>query len=268
MTRPDTLSASLVLSRGRALHVGSERVRLLEAISETGSITRAAKRLGLSFRAAWNAVQAMNNLFAEPVVLSQSGGREGGGAVLTPAGETLLRGFKGVERELAVLVERVEARLSAEDGLGGAALWRLGLRTSARNSLSGVVEEVSDGAVNAEVVLRISPKVAVTAIITRESVAELGLKVGREATALIKSSFVILAPAGEALRTSARNAFSGVVVGHETGSVNDEVTLELDAGKTLTAVITRASADELGVAPGARLQALVKASHVILAVAD
>ena len=56
------------------------------------------------------------------------------------------------------------------------------------------------------------------------------------------------------------------MIRHERGAVNDEVVLEIDEGKTITASITRESADTLGVAPGLEMQDLIKASHVILAV--
>ena len=140
------------------------------------------------------------------------------------------------------------------------------MRTSARNALKGVVEHVAAGAVNSEVTLRISPKVTLTAIVTRASAETLGLKPGREATALIKSSFVILAPGEADLATSARNRLVGRVQRHLEGAVNDEVTLELDAGMTLTATITRGSGESLGLVEGERAQALIKASHIILAV--
>jgi len=97
-------------------------------------------------------------------------------------------------------------------------------------------------------------------------VAELELQPGRQAVALIKASFIILAPGEEPLRTSARNQLSGTVIRHDTGAVNDEVVLALDAGKTLTATVTRGSGEALGFAIGDRVQALIKASHVILAV--
>ena len=101
---------------------------------------------------------------------------------------------------------------------------------------------------------------------TRDSVADLGLAPGQPAIALVKSSFVILVPGEAPVRTSARNRLAGTVVRHEVGAVNDEVVLDLGGGKTLTAVVTRESGEELGFAVGERAQALVKASHVILAV--
>ncbi|HEX4182608.1 MAG TPA: TOBE domain-containing protein [Caulobacteraceae bacterium] len=140
------------------------------------------------------------------------------------------------------------------------------MKTSARNALRGVVSRVTDGAVNAEVALAIAPGIEITAVITRPSVAHLGLAPGREAIALIKSSFIILAPADEALRTSARNRLVGEVTHVEDGAVNSEITLELAVGMTMTAVVTLESARALGLKVGMPAVALIKASHVILAV--
>lgn len=84
--------------------------------------------------------------------------------------------------------------------------------------------------------------------------------------ALIKSSFVILAAGHDPLPVSARNHLKGIVVDVTPGAVNDEVTLEFGAGKTMTATVTRTSREELGLAVGQPAQALIKASHIILAV--
>lgn len=257
---------ALLHFRGGASKVGPERVRLLQAIQTHGSIAAAAKQVGLSYKGAWDAVQALNNLFARPLVAAQTGGRNGGAAVVTPAGDALLRAYGKVEEGLAQIVDQLEQALAHTDVSLDPLVWSFGMKTSARNALRGVVESITDGAVNAEVSLSIAPGVSIVAIITRESVQDLGLAPGREAMALIKSSFVILVAGDEAPRTSARNCLAGVVVRHETGAVNDEVVIELDQGKTITATITRESAEDLGFAVGSRAQALIKASHVILAV--
>jgi molybdate transport system regulatory protein len=125
---------------------------------------------------------------------------------------------------------------------------------------------VTDGAVNAEVVLDIGQGVELVATITRRSVADLGLAPGRDATALIKASFVILLVGDGPVRVSARNRLPGTIVGLEDGAVSSEVALELADGKTLIATITRHGAENLGLKVGDRATALVKASHVILAV--
>jgi molybdate transport system regulatory protein len=260
------ISASLSLRKGVASPVGPERIALLEAIGAHGSISGAAKVVGLSYKGAWDAVQALNNLAATPLVTTRTGGRHGGFAEVTSEGQAVIAAFHAVEAELAHVLAGLERRLAGESQPLRTLLWSLGMKTSARNALRGAVDRVIDGAVNAEVVLNIGEGVQIVAIITRQSVDSLGLKPGQPVIALIKSSFVILAKGSDTLRTSARNSLAGKVARIERGAVNDEVTLDIGNGKTLTAVITHASAEALELAVGERATALIKASHVILAV--
>ncbi len=262
-----TASAALVLCGSGAGQVGARRIALLEAIASHGSIARAAKAEGLSYKGAWDAVQALNNLFDRPLVTGQAGGRGGGAASVTAEGRSVIAAFRLVQGELSRALGALETRLG---DLGGAPfnalLWSLAMKTSARNALSGVVDRVIDGAVNAEVILDIGDGQRIVAIVTRESVLDLGLAPGKRAVALIKSSFVILAPGEAAPRTSARNGLRGEIVRLEEGAVNSEVVLALGGGKTLTAIVTRESARSLGLEVGGSATALIKASHVILAV--
>ena len=87
------LTASLLLRRGAGSRVGAERIALLEAISEQGSIAAAAMTVGLSYKGAWDAVQALNNLFDEPLVAAHAGGRGGGETGLTTRGAAVVRAF-------------------------------------------------------------------------------------------------------------------------------------------------------------------------------
>ena len=210
--------------------------------------------------------KSLNNLFERPLVAAQQGGRTGGAASVTEAGAAALTAYAQVEIALANAAEQLDKALAGADVDASPLIWSFGMKTSARNALRGVVSAVKDGAVNAEVTLTVADGLDIVAIITRESVADLGLKPGVEAMALIKSSFVILVAGDRPIRTSARNRLPGTVIRHETGAVNDEVVLDIGAGKTLTATITRESAEALGLKIGERAQALVKASHVILAV--
>jgi molybdate transport system regulatory protein len=258
------LHALLTLDRGALGRVGSERIALLAAIEQHGSISAAARALGLSYKGAWDAVQVLNNLFDRPLVAAAPGGRAGGAAKVTDSGRTVIRAFRAVEAELAVALAELERALS--DASLRPLLWSLSMKTSARNALKGAVSRVAIGAVNAEVTLDVSPGVEIVAVVTKESVEALRLAPGVPAIALIKSSFVILARDEGTLRTSARNVLKGIVSRREDGAVNSEITLDLNAGKTLTATLTRESADDLDLSPGTAAVALVKASHVILAV--
>ena len=112
----------LRITKGDDIAVGPGKVDLLEAIAATGSITAAAKRLGMSYRRAWLLVDTMNRCFRSPVVEAEAGGRRGGGTALTPLGADVVRRYRRVEAlaakaaaaELAAL-----ARLLRSEGKSG-----------------------------------------------------------------------------------------------------------------------------------------------------
>ncbi|MEW5684194.1 MAG: TOBE domain-containing protein [Pseudomonadota bacterium] len=257
------LSASLTIRRGALARVGLDRVAMVEAVAELGSISAAAKKLGLSYKGAWDVVQALNNLFDSPLIEAAAGGRSGGAAVVTPRGHAVVTAFRRVQQELDAALAKLDASLSGEPAAD--LFWSLGMRTSARNALRGEIAAIAPGAVNGEVRLRLSDGVFITAIVTSQSIEDLGLEVGKPAIALIKAGFVMLAK-GENLRTSARNQIAGVVSARDDGAVSTEVTLDIGGGKTLVSTITLESANALELAVGDKVTALIKAPHVILAV--
>lgn len=253
------LSASVTLERAGLPRVALVRMALVEAVGELGSISAAARKVGLSYKAAWDAIQALNNLFDAPLIIAAPGGKAGGAAQVTPRGLAVLAAFRRVQGEMDAALAKLDR------GLGADVFWSLGMKTSARNALRGVVSDITPGPVSAEVTLSLAYGVSITAVLTRRSVEDLGLEVGGPAIALIKASFVILAK-GDNLRTSARNQIPGVVISREDGAVNTEVGLDIGGGKSLVATITLESARSLQIQPGDAVTALVKAPHVILAV--
>ena len=263
--RKTAVEGRLWLSRERHGFLGQGRMELLRKIGDLGSISRAAQAMGMSYKAAWDAVDSMNNLAERPLVVRERGGPRGGATRLTAVGQELLGVFGTMQEEHERLLQSLNERLAGFARYHTFAK-RLGMKTSARNQYWGIVEALRRGAVNSEVTLRLSERDRIVAVITNESVSALGLRKGGEACALIKASSVILAPADPPLRTSARNRLEGTVVRVRPGAVNGTVTLALGEGKTLTAVITTESLRDLNLAPGSRACALVKASHVILAV--
>ncbi len=244
--------------------ISPRRLALLAAIAETGSISGAARAIGMTYKAAWDAVDAMNNLAGTVLVHSQHGGHGGGGAQLSTAG---LKVVDDLAR-LQALQNRFMSQLKAEGDLDKslALMRRLDMRSSARNVLLGTVDSVRDGGVNTEVSLRLSGGDALHAIVTRESARDLALAPGCEVQAIIKASWIILALADDALGTSARNRLCGSVTRIVSGEVNAEVVLALAGGNTLAVIITRQSLDELGLTEGTEVCALIKASHIILGV--
>lgn len=138
--------------------------------------------------------------------------------------------------------------------------------SSAGNHFSGEVKSVVVGAVNAEVGITLPSGLEMVASITNDSVRRLALEKGRPITVMVKASSVLLAT-GDGIVSSARNALGGTVTAVREGAVNGEVRLGLSGGEEITAIVTNGSIRHLGLEPGVRVTALIKASSVLLAVA-
>lgn len=260
------VTGGLHLEHAGKRFLSDTRIALLESIDRHGSISQAAKAAGLSYKGAWDAVDAMNNLAEQPLVLRATGGQHGGGSQLTDYGRHVVQLYRQLQSGHQRVLTRMQAEIHDPQRLGEV-LQVLALRTSARNQFRGVVKTVRKGAVNADVILALGDGLEIFANITNEAVAELQLRRGRPAIALIKSSFVLLSPELD-LRISARNRLPGVVASVTRGAVNSEVKLQLAGGRTIVAIVTAASLAELRLRKGSPCCALIKSSHVLIAVTD
>lgn len=252
-------------TRDRPL-LGQRQMALLRQIAVTGSITQAAKAVKLSYKAAWDAVNAMNNMAEQPLVASATGGKHGGGSRITEYGLRQIQLYDTVEGEYRRFLGRLNEKVHDVDELVNF-MRRLMMQTSARNQFLGRVTGLNIGPINAEVGVDIGGGDHVTALITRGSVENLGLQEGGEVYVLVKSSSVIIVAGEPKLKLSARNQLRGTVSDCKKGAVNGEVTLQLAGGKTVTATITNASIDGLALKEGDPAVAVIKSSSVILGVA-
>ncbi|SEO00038.1 molybdate transport system regulatory protein [Duganella sp. CF517] len=242
---------------------GHERVALLAAIASTGSITSAAKAVGMSYKGAWDAIEAMNNLAGEPLLERVAGGKGGGGTRLTPRGAQLVENFRKIDDEHRKFVAHLsgQSHALADDFL---LIQRMKMKTSARNQFSGKVVDLKEGAVNDEITLEIVGGQRIVATITRDSSDSLSLTIGAEAFALIKASSVIVVAEMGTARLSARNQLAGKVTRLQAGAVNTEVSIELRGGGVIAAIVTRESGDALALEVGSEVSAVFKASSVIV----
>lgn len=105
--RPATKSAKprpevrfrMRIRSGDAVALGPGKVELLEAVREHGSISAAARSLGMSYRRAWLLIDELNRSLKAPATHSEQGGQSGGGCTLTPVGENIIRLYRNVEVE-------------------------------------------------------------------------------------------------------------------------------------------------------------------------
>jgi molybdate transport system regulatory protein len=250
----------LRLARGRRW----DHLELLERIAATGSITAAASAMGMSYKAAWEAVEAINNLSEQPLVERKTGGQKGGGTTLTVYGRRVVGAYRRLEQEREQVLKKLAEVMDDFDEYYHV-IRRFDMKTSARNQFLGTVRSIKSGPINAEVVLDIGGGDTLAAVITNESVDHLALKAGTEAYAMIKAPWVIVTTS-DGFKTSARNELRGTVVRCQEGAVSGEVIIELSGGKTVAAIVTNDSIKSLGLKEGVKACALIKASHVILAV--
>lgn len=235
-----------------------QRIALLGHIAEQGSITRAAKAAGLSYKAAWDAIDELNNLAQKPLVERSVGGKGGGGAKLTVEGERVLRLYQRLQALQAEVLGSDEA--ASDFNLLG----RLMLRTSARNQLHGQVIAIDSHGRNDVIRLQLAGGLSLDAQITHDSTQRLELEIGVEVVALIKAGWLELQASG-APATPGHNCISGsveAILAADDGP--SEVRIALPNGLILCALAQPEALKALGAAEGDAIQVQFAPSNVLL----
>ena len=201
--------------------LSDKRLDILRRIGETGSISSAARATGVSYKAAWQAIDTLANLAGTPLVDTAVGGSGGGGARLTKAGHRLIQvagrlaaARAAVFAELAEFADLAELPAPEGDGEGGgsgggggsddragqskapAAVTALGLRTSLRNQLPCEVATVKSAGALVRVTMKLADGGALASRITRESAELLELRARLPVLALCKATAVTVASPG------------------------------------------------------------------------
>jgi len=239
-----------------------DRLELLTQIHELGSISAAAKAMAVSYKAAWEAVEQLNNMSEYPLLNRKTGGDSGGGSTLTDHGLNVLNFMKKMDFEFSLFLKALGRTPKNFETLTQY-MKIISFTTSSRNQFGGRVKTIARGAVNSEVQVDIGGDQLV-AVVSNKSVKNMGLARGHEVYALANANHVIVTT-DTSLKTSARNHFTGLVTQCELGAVNGEVILGLPGGKSIVAGMTNESIMKLELVVGTRASALIKASHIILA---
>jgi len=239
-----------------------KRIRLLEAIATTGSISSAAKSVGLSYKAAWEAVDTMNNLSDHPLVVRVTGGSGGGGTTLTSFGQEIIANYAVLKKEYERFLNRLSDVGNFEKGFLKH-IQRIAMQISARNQLMGKIGDIKLAKVNAEVSIVLKSGVLLVSTITHSAVEEMGLTIGDEVVGIIKASSVLISNQIE-LATSARNKLLGMVTDVKLGEVNAQVSVDIGQNDVIVATITTESVKSLSLCVGSRVCAIIKSSSILI----
>lgn len=233
-----------------------KRIEILRLVGQSGSISQAAREAGVSYKAAWQAVDTLTNLAGVALLVRAVGGVGGGGASLTPAGEQLLDAARQMDGARLDVLQRFSG--GAAQALSGA-----GLRTSMRNHLPcriAAVQASQAGDPMARVVLGLPAGTEITSLITLESAELLALQPGLSVLALCKATAVTVC-AGVLPARENFNQLYGQVARLARGSLRDEVVITLPGELQLVGFATRPNRLRVG----SRVTACVEENAVVLA---
>ncbi len=232
---------------------------LLQALHDTGSINKAARTAGLSYKGAWLMLESAGNLALEPLWHT-----ERGGTTLAPAALALLDAWRALQDAHRAFLRAQEEQLAQLPALQGL-LRRMSMKTTARNQFAGIVRALQLGPVSATVTIALKSGDDIVATMTADAAKRLKLKKGKEALALVKASAVVLVSDFAGWQLSARNQLAGTVSRIERGAVSSLVVLTLPGGAHITASVTNEGVDALGLRVGVSATAVFKAYAVMVA---
>ncbi len=253
----------LTLKLQQRLFADPRRISLLKQIAQTGSISQGAKNAGISYKSAWDAINEMNQLSEQSLVDRATGGKGGGGAVLTRYGQRLIQLYD----LLAQIQQKAFDVLSDDDALPLdsllAAISRFSLQTSARNQWFGTVTQRDHQQVQQHVdILLADGTTRLKVAITAQSGERLGLDEGKEVLVLLKAPWVSVTRDPQ-VAAAADNQLPCRISHIQRGEEQCEVLMALPDGQTLCATLPLA--DAAGLEEGADVTAFFNADRIILA---
>lgn len=240
--------------------LGSGRIELLEKIDQTGSINAAAKEMKMSYKAAWERINGMNALADQPLIERLTGGRGGGGTKLTPYARELIATFHRFNKLHRQFIDRFSEAGNDPERLARI-LSRTFLTTSARNQLPAVLKEIQPNGLHTTLTLALQGDDTLLSTITAKSVEDMGLEIGCDTYAIIKSSDIKILTNPPTSNT-ADNILTGTIESLESAGDNVEIALRLNGGTPLIALEKQNTLQNLQI--GMTAYAIISPLHIII----
>ena len=210
-----------------------KRIDILRRLQDAGSISEAARRAGVSYKAAWQAIDILSNLAGTPLVEKVVGGAGGGGAQLTKAGQELLKASSELELAKSQVVKKALSKTKPEDSPPF-----LGLRTTMRNQFPCTVSAIRKKASLVQVELHSKGGTAFHSNITASSAELFDLHIGQQVLVLCKATAVHIQKASS---DKNKNVVHGIVVRKSRGTTSGEVNLLVEPSITIVGFVDQLS---------------------------
>jgi len=239
-------------------------MKLLQSIEQSGSISQAAKQVGLSYKGAWQILEKANNFSPRTLITTATGGYMGGGTHLTKAGKALLQLFTQLDEQHQLFVQRLNQNLS-KDSYAQLLLEPLSIKNSAANQLFGTVIVIQPGIDSAEIIVQLIGGERIAVSLSFAELDSLALSLGRPVLLLLDSRDISIVTDNDAGRFSARNALHASVIRVRQHGGDIEITLNLIGDDTLCVTIAKERSEAMELRPGITTQAVFNSSAVIIA---
>lgn len=248
------------LTKNDKSFLGSGRIELLEKIAQTGSINAAAKEMKMSYKAAWERINSMNELADEPIILRTIGGKGGGGTKLTEYAYELINTYKKLDELHRQFINRFSEASDNPEHLAQI-LNRLFLTTSARNQLLATISQITINQINAVISMEIAGGGTLHSSITAKSAESMNLRVGSEVYGIIKSSDIQIV-AEKPQNIEKMNVIEGIVESIISNETDSEISLAINEKFTLTSSLSTKDIQTLK--EGTTAFALIDYSNIII----
>ena len=254
------LQALLTLSLDDKTFANPRRINLLEQVANTGSISQGAKLAGISYKAAWDAINEMNTVMPEPVVNSEKGGKGGGGAKLTEFGKRLLKVYSITSQvqamALAALLDESVDMHSLLDVMA-----HFSLNTSARNQLTGRINRIDSLGLNDNISVTLAGGQSIQISVTHASRERLQLIMDKSVLLLFKAPAVITSK--NTCHVDGQNCLNGRLLSVTELGDKAELAIDIDGKDIIYSVMPLAQTQDLVV--GESCFACFDATQVIVA---
>lgn len=254
----------LTMKLQQRIFADPRRINLLKQIKQTGSISQGAKLADISYKSAWDAINGMNQMAEHILVERATGGKGGGGAVVTRYGDRLIQLY-----DLLGQIQQKAFDVLQDDSLPLdsllASISRFSLQTSARNQLLGTVVKRHYEQVQQQIeILLTDGKTRVKAAITRQSAERLALNEGKEVLLLIKAPWIELTTHPTELPAT-DNQLLGKITTIEQGQEQSEVLIQLVDDQILCATVPNNHIQQQALEEGSEVTAFFNADRIIIA---
>lgn len=249
------VNGTLWLEKDEKSFIGKGRVELLQNIQIYGSISKASKAMKMSYKAAWDSVDIMNKLSNKPLVIKVSGGKGGGGTVITSHAKEIIEAYFEIEQlhqnYLKTLANSFNDNIVNEE-----------INEPIFSRLNGKIIEIKDIDKNCEVTILLNNSQQLTSIESKRFINEKNLCINDEVKLLIESNNITLS--NKPIQNSARNILKGKIKKVHDDGLNVNILIDCMQKEFLNAKITQSSFKSLQLKMEQEVYAQFKAYNITI----